>query len=154
MTKLQELLLSGGSRYGTKYFPQKTEVIQPSGCCIKTQAGWRTLKPAVSFYRYTQDDQKAWHATYERDNDPRFNPLLRSNRPLTPEAEDGRYRDGFIYRDGGYWTHKLWGFYRQLHDERVEMTAERITRRGHDQMKVPDAAKSGRFDKFGVKVMT
>lgn len=122
MTKLQELLLSGGSRYGTKYIPHMSEVKQPEGCCIKTEQGWRTLKPKT----------------------------VNGNQQL----DDGRYRDGFITRDNMLWSPKTWAFYQQLHQDRVEMSASRINRHGHEEFTKPNNAKLGRFDKWGVKVMT
>lgn len=122
MTKLQELLLSGGSRHGTKYISHTVEAKPLEGVCIMTAKGWR------SFNR----------------------PTVNHNQ----QPDDGRYRDGFITRDNVRWSHASWAAYRLLQQERIEMSASRINRHGHEKFTKPSFEKVGRFDKWGVKVMT
>lgn len=70
------------------------------------------------------------------------------------QPEDGRYRDGFITRDNMLWSPSVWAAYQKLHQNRVEMSASRINRHGHEEFTRPSNAMAGRFDKWGVKVMT
>lgn len=143
MTKLQELSLDG-------------EAEPTSGHCIRTKHGWRGLTPTVCVYRYAETDQQPWDIKYDRDKDPKYNPELRTNKIASPEGEDGRYRDGFIVKDGVEWTPTMWQHFLSLQKDNREGIAARINRRGggEDYVKVPNLSRAGRFDKWGVKVMT